>query len=572
MAGKSTFRRTSKPAASAALMHAAADEANARAAATESAAREAAAGAATTEESARQAVAHAHLVSDEAKARVDAADKRASTLKCDLSRQNAELKRLRDIEASLTWRATYPLRRVLGLLPVPFRRSVRRVAYRLVLRLRKRTHVTETPRGPAQPEPSAGPTPAPDAVASPTVSTVPYWTPGTPKRSAASCQLRALVVDSRWPEPDRDAGSIEVMNLVTELVRLGYEITFFALGRSSDDEYRAQLEGLGVTCLSKASGEPLDRFLETEGESLALCVLSRVHAGGRSFESVRRFAGDARVVFSTVDLHFLREEREARVKGDRSSLVVAAATRERELYLVRQADATIVVSSEERRLIEAAVPGARVFDLPLAREVRWPTTTFDVRSGIGFVGGFAHSPNVDALQFFLSEVWPFVLRGIPDCEFSIAGPGLPSDMLRSMPERVRYLGHVPDLSRWFDTLRVSVAPLRYGAGAKGKVASSLAHGVPCIATPIAVEGMQLRAHVGVLVETSPEALASRIIAAYGDPKLWSELSAAGLEYARHQLSPESWRRRFSDVLHGIGLPRPAARRYPGIARHVATRP
>ena len=218
---------------------------------------------------------------------------------------------------------------------------------------------------------------------------------------------------------------------------------------------------------------PLDRFLETDGESLALCVLIRVHAGGRFFESVRRFAGNARVVFNTIDLHFLREEREALLKGDASGLAVAAATRQRELYLVRQADATIVVSSEERRLIEAAVPGARVFDLPLAREVHWPSKTFDVRSGIGFVGGFAHGPNVDALQFFLSEIWPIVLRGIPDCEFTIAGPGLPSDALTSMPERVRYLGHVPDLSRWFDTLRVSVAPLRYGAGAKGKVASVL---------------------------------------------------------------------------------------------------
>ena len=533
----------------------------ARAAAAELEVREAAARAATMRRSAKQAI-----------ARAVAAEKRAARVKADLTRQNAELKRLRDIEASLTWRATYPLRRVLGLLPAVFRRSVRRMVYRLVLKLRKRTRVTETPRAPAQPEPSAGPTPAPDAVASSTVSTVPYSTPGTPRRVAASCQLRALIVDSRWPEPDRDSGSVDAMNLVTELVRLGYEITFCALGPPSGDEYRAQLEGLGVTCLSTASGEPLNRFLETDGESLALCVLSRVHAGGHYFEQVRRFAGDARVVFNTVDLHFLREEREARLKGDRSSLVVAAATRERELYLVRQADATIVVSSEERRLLEAAVPGARVFDLPLAREVRWPTTTFDVRSGIGFVGGFAHAPNVDALQFFLSEVWPIVLRGIPDCEFRIAGPGLPSDVLTSMPERVRYLGHVPDLSRWFDTLRVSVAPLRYGAGAKGKVASSLAHGVPCIATPIAVEGMHLHTHVGVLVETSPEGLASRIVAAYGDPKLWSDLSAAGLEYARHQLSPESWRRRFGDVLDGVGLPRFATQRHPGIARHAATRP
>ena len=248
--------RAKRADASAALAHAAADEAKARAVAAESEAREAAARAATAEESARQAVAHARSVSDEAQARVDAADKRASILKCDLSRQNAELKRLRDVEASLTWRATYPLRRVLGLLPVPFRRSLRLMAYRLLLKLRERTRVVKMERRPDQPERSAGPTPAPDAVAPLVVPTVPYPTSGTPRRAAASCHLRALIVDSRWPEPDRDAGSIEAMNLVTELVRLGYEITFFAMGSSSDDEYRAQLEGLGVTCLSKASGDP----------------------------------------------------------------------------------------------------------------------------------------------------------------------------------------------------------------------------------------------------------------------------------------------------------------------------
>ena len=172
----------------------------------------------------------AHAAADEAKARVVAADKRASTLKCELTRQNAELKRLRDIEASLTWRATYPLRRVLGLLPVPFRRSLRLMAYRLVLKLRERTRVVKTERRPDQPERSAGPTPAPDAVAPAAVPTVPYSTPGTPRRPAASCQLRALIVDSRWPEPDRDSGSLDAMNLVTELVRLGYEITFLRYG------------------------------------------------------------------------------------------------------------------------------------------------------------------------------------------------------------------------------------------------------------------------------------------------------------------------------------------------------
>lgn len=369
---------------------------------------------------------------------------------------------------------------------------------------------------------------------------------------------RVLVIDVKWPEPDRDSGSIDAMNLVTELLRLGYETSFYAVHPPAGDRYRAALEDLGVRCLSSASAGPVERVLQAEGECLELCVLSRVHVGGRFFEQVRRRAKGARVIFNTVDLHFVREEREAWLAHDGGKLRSAAATRERELYLVRATDATIVVSSEERRVLETVIPGAHVWELPLAREICPPATGFDARSGIGFVGGFAHAPNVDAVQFFLSEVWPIVLRAIPACEFRIAGPDFPSGMLKGAPARVRHLGPVPDLSVWFETLRLSVAPVRYGAGAKGKVASSLAHGVPCVATPIAVEGMSLPPGAGVLVETSAEGLARRIVEVYGTPGLWAELSRAGLEHARDHLSLARWRSGFHELLEALGLPSSSA--------------
>jgi glycosyltransferase involved in cell wall biosynthesis len=504
-------------------------------------------------------------------ARAVGTDEQAAGVALDLARRNAQLARLRQVEASLTWRARYAVRRVLGVVPLPLRRRLRGSGERLVLKLRKGIRAVETRRGAGRPELSAGPD-HPDWLAAFRFLTGRQSNAGGPGLAAASRALRALVVDSRWPEPDRDSGSVDAMNMITELLRLGYETTFYALSLASDGKYRRRLEELGVTCLPTASSGPLDRFLKTDGEYLALCVLNRVHAGGQFFEAVRLLAGNSRVVFNTVDLHFLREERAARLKGDRRGLVLAAATRERELYLVRQADATMVVSSEERNLLEAAVPGARVFEFPLARELHRPTRSFEGRSGVGFVGGFAHAPNVDAIQFFISEVWPIILRELPGCEFMIAGADLPPNILRPMPERVRYCGHVGDLSAWFDLLRLSVAPLRYGAGAKGKVASSLAHGVPCVATPLAVEGMQLGEGDGVLVHTSPEGLARQIVDAYNDRKLWSDLSAAGLEFAQNQLSPEQWRRRFEGLLETIGLPPSTALRSVGNAPYIAPRP
>ena len=445
--------------------------------------------------------------------------------------------RLKEFEASAAWRLTWPVRRLAYAVPKPLYSYVRQAPGRLLRAVRG---------GPPERRP-APPVPA-------------------PALSEPGSGPAALLVDDHWPRPDRDAGSIEIVNLAEALMGFGFEVWFAAdrdhaadMGDGSPG--RDALTDKGVRCLGSLDVPSVGAFLEREGGRFALVVLNRVYCGGRFMEDVRRHCTGARVVFNTIDLHHLRLQREAELRSDADGLAAAAAVRAREEALAREADATVVVSEAERDLLAATVPGADIIVLPLAREIQPPRTPFGGRSGVGFIGGFAHAPNLDAVRFFLAEVWPLVLRSNPRCEFSIVGAGLPPGVLDGAQGAVRYLGPMADAAPWFESVRLTVAPLRFGAGVKGKVVSSLAAGVPCVATPVAVEGMDLRdGDGGVLVAAAPGPLADRVLRAHDDPCLWANLSAGGLAHVAARFSPADWRRALEETLWVMdALPDAAAR-------------
>ena len=387
---------------------------------------------------------------------------------------------------------------------------------------------------PAGPGPGSGPGPGPGA------------------EQRTTC---ALIIDDHFPQPDRDAGSIEIVNLIDALLALGYQVTFLA-ARESSAETRAgdALAKQGVRCLASTSDDWVaGAFLPAEGGRFDLCVLSRLYCGGRFMEAVQAQCPRAAIVFNTIDLHYVRIAREARLRDDAKLLATAEQVRQREQHLARAADATVVVSAAEKALLSESVPEATVVAMPLARDVRTSVAPFQERHGIGFIGGFAHAPNIDAVRYFLAEIWPLVLRGMPDCAFTIVGADLPPAVLDGVPGQVRYLGHVPDIDPWFDGLRVTVAPLRFGAGLKGKVISSLAAGVPCVATRISVEGMEALDGAAVLVADAPEEFAAAVIRACTDVALWSRLSAAGIGYVREDLSIAGWRNQLAEMLWTLGL-------------------
>jgi glycosyltransferase involved in cell wall biosynthesis len=451
--------------------------------------------------------------------------------------------RLAAIEASTSWRVTAPLRRLGDAMPPLLVRHARRAArllwWTVTLQLPNRWRQWRIARERPPVEP-ASPMTVVDTALPAAAAVDPDGAP------------IALIIDYRWPQPDRDSGSIDTMNLVAALFDLGFRVVYSANCDYAEAEADQRvLTRHGVRCIP--SGAPIQTFIEHEARGIELCVLTRVFGGGQHLEEVQKHCPAARLVFNPVDLHFIRIAREARLKGDAEALDFAGRLRLREEFIASEVDATIVVSSHEEAVLTASVPDAYVVQLPLARQMHAPQTGFEIRHGIGFIAGFAHAPNVDALRFFLAEIWPLVLRQLPDCEFSIVGADLPPEIVQGVPGRVRYLGHLPDVEPWFESLRLTIAPLRFGAGAKGKIASSLAAGVPCVATALGIEGMGLRDRVNVLLADDPDKFSAGILEAYTDPKLWERLSTGAQAYAREELALAGWNRRLRDMLWTIGV-------------------
>lgn len=375
-----------------------------------------------------------------------------------------------------------------------------------------------------------------------------------PAAKSAPVRRQAVVIDHHWPAPDRDSGSIDIVNLVQALTNLGFDVLLVATeAPAGPSAARDKLEALGIACLRPEVDGSLEAYLERNGNALDLCVLCRVYCGGSFLETVQRVCGRARIVFNSIDLNFLREERKAQLLQDQRLLDLLPQIRAREEHIIRESDATLLVSDAEMQLIEETIPEAYCLQMPLARPILPPATPFADRRGIGFIGGFAHEPNVDAMRSFLRDIWPLVLQALPECELSIVGAGMPIDLLDGCPGRVTYLGHVPDIGPWFESLRLTIAPLRFGAGAKGKIASSLAAGVPAVVSAIAAEGMALDERSGILVAADAAGFAECIRRVHEDPALWGRLSGEALCYARRTLSLDGWQARLALMLRRLGF-------------------
>jgi glycosyltransferase involved in cell wall biosynthesis len=364
-----------------------------------------------------------------------------------------------------------------------------------------------------------------------------------------------LIIDDRCPEPDRDSGSVDAVNMITGLIQMGWHVVFATrTRRSQDPRYLAELCALGVRPVTAEDAPDLIHFIERYGALIDLFVLSRVGAGGVYLELIRHNCPTAKVVFNSVDLHYIREARAARLLGDPAALDAAERTRDREEVLVGRSDLTLVVSSIEEEILQASVPGCRTLVLPLARAIHPPRAGFAERSGIGFIGGFEHAPNIDAIRHFLADVWPLVHAADPSIRFEIVGSALPDGVLDGVPGDVRYLGTLDSIDGWLESLRMTVAPLRIGAGAKGKVASSLCAGLPCVLSAVAAEGMDLEDGRDVRVAIDPAAMAAAVVRLHSDAAEWAQLSAGGLAFARARLSVENYKQALRKGVVGMELP------------------
>jgi glycosyltransferase involved in cell wall biosynthesis len=352
-------------------------------------------------------------------------------------------------------------------------------------------------------------------------------------------RARVLVIDATTPMPDRDSGSVRLFELLRLLVDEGCAVTFFPENGLDDGRYTQSLRDLGVEAWTHPWLGAIPDWLAKHGPRFQLVIVSRHYILSPLLPLLRRHAPQARIVFDTVDLHHLREQREAEERNDATLLRAAARTRADELALIGSVDRTWVVSPVEKALLAESAPGAVVDVVSNIHRVRGAGPSMAARQGLLFVGGFRHPPNVDAAQWLADEILPRIRAQRPEITLSLVGSDAPASVL-ALGERpgITVHGHVPDLEPLIDTHRFSVAPLRYGAGVKGKINQALAHGLPVVATRCAVEGMGLTHGIDALVADDAESLAATILAAYDDATLWQRLVDGGLANTEREFSPE----------------------------------
>jgi GT2 family glycosyltransferase/SAM-dependent methyltransferase len=358
-----------------------------------------------------------------------------------------------------------------------------------------------------------------------------------------------LIVDHRVPMWDRDSGSLRMRGMIKSLIDLGCQVTFLPDDLRFVLPYTVELQGMGVEVYYGDVGVAGE--LEAIGPGLALVITCRPHTTSRYLDLLRECAPSARIVYDTVDLHWLREARRAGAADGSGQMTLgprAAVLRELELALIRSTDATLVVTAEEREQAQADVPGAEVRVVPNVNEVRADVPPRQARQGVVFIGGFEHPPNVDAAMRLVGGVMPRVWRELGDVPVTIIGPLAPPEVQALGSPLVEVAGWVADVDPLFDGAAAMVAPLNYGAGLKGKVTQALAAGLPVVTTPIGAEGLDAVDGEQLLIGTDDHELADRIIRVLTDDGLWAALSSAGQRLAAERCSPELMTAALSELL------------------------
>ena len=212
-----------------------------------------------------------------------------------------------------------------------------------------------------------------------------------------------------------------------------------------------------------------------------------------------------------------------------------------------RSEKVIVVSEEERKVLEGltSTPVHVISMIHLNKsETRLPPDNHRA----AFVGSFQHTPNIDAVNWFVEEVLPLVVTEIPDFEFWIIGDHAPESILKLDSPPVFVKGWVKDLDALLDHMRLNIAPLRFGAGVKGKISHALALGLPSVTTSIGAEGMNLTNSEDIEIADSPELMAEKICLLMKNDRHWTKVSLQGQLVAEREFGIEKARRALMEVL------------------------
>ena len=344
--------------------------------------------------------------------------------------------------------------------------------------------------------------------------------------------LHVIVFDDRIPAPDRDSGSARMFLILKSLVKLGQPV-FISLSNLRRPEYERILNQAGVEIVPW-----IDYKRVLKRRRFQAAMFSRPDVAGALLPSIKRTAPQIKTIYDTVDIVFLRLEREYQLTGSEQVAHAARRYKTLETRLARSCDRVWCVTAEDRAALAQEAPSARFEIIPNIHPLQDRGKNFAARQGLVFIGNFLHRPNADAIHYFMQEIYPLVREAIPAVTLFIVGDNALPELAAYASNEVTITGHIPDVDPIFQSCRVFIAPLRFGAGMKGKIGQALSYGLPVVTTSVGAEGMGLENGSEALIADGAREFAEALISVYQNAALWQRLSDRGYDHVARHFTPE----------------------------------
>lgn len=351
-----------------------------------------------------------------------------------------------------------------------------------------------------------------------------------------------LMVDHYVPQYDKDAGSRTVFQYLKLFVSQGYNVKFIGDNFYRHEPYTTVLQQMGVEVLyGPYYANNWQRWIEGNAPYIDFVFLNRPHISVKYIDFIKEKT-KARIIYYGHDLHFLRERREYELTHEEKLLETVEEWKMKELSLMHKADMSYYPSYIEEEAIHQIDADISVKAIPayLFEDVESCRYDFAARRDMMFIGGFGHTPNIDAVKWLASDVMPRLVELLPDIVVHILGSNPPKEIEKLANEHLKIEGFVTDeqLEKFYHECRMSIVPLRYGAGIKGKIIEAMKYGTPVATTSVGAEGI-IDAEQIMLIEDDAETFAEKIAKLYQNEAELVRMSAESVEYIRKNFSPQN---------------------------------
>ncbi len=352
-----------------------------------------------------------------------------------------------------------------------------------------------------------------------------------------------LVVDQYVPWHDKDAGCKTSYMYLKMFLKMGFQVTFIGDNYFKHEPYTTELNQLGIEVLyGNFYSKNWKIFLKENLKYFDYVYLQRPHIASRYMDVVKEY-GNAKIIYYAHDLHHVREKREYELTGDRQKLKSSEKWKKIEYDLFAKADVGQVVGNYEQQIMQNAFPDKPIRSIPIfiydtiPQDVR---KDFSQRQDLMYVGGFGHPPNVDCVLWFGKEVMPLIVEKYPDIKWHIVGSKATDEVKALASKNIIVDGFLTDeeLAEMYNSCRIDIAPLRFGAGVKGKVVEAAYYQIPLVTTSIGAEGLDDSMGNMHVVDDAKE-MAEYICNLYENYDVLREMSDAGKSFIEKYFTPKS---------------------------------